>query len=261
MLNNFVLPDFLPAAPELLVAFMAMLIMFVDLFVARTQRWIVAMLTVVTLLGAALLTLVTADGQTVLTFSNMFVDDLLSDFLKLMTYLAVLVVIIYSRGYLAERGLIRRVLCAGAVRHPGMMVMISAANCHSVSGTRIAVTLCTLGRPRFVRATSRDEILVLGALASVCCSVDDLWCHRNSGLVAWRAMNRDKRPRRFWCLPVFAVSGSLKLGAVPFHMWIGRHGATAVTLFLGSAPKLAALRWQCACWCMACLVWRWNGKC
>jgi len=43
---------------------------------------------------------------------------------------------------------------------------------------------------------------------------------------------------------VFLVAGlAFKLGAVPFHMWVPDvyHGApTAVTLFIGSAPKLAA---------------------
>ncbi len=43
---------------------------------------------------------------------------------------------------------------------------------------------------------------------------------------------------------VFIVAGlGFKLGAVPFHMWVPDvyHGApTAVTLFIGSAPKLAA---------------------
>ena len=43
---------------------------------------------------------------------------------------------------------------------------------------------------------------------------------------------------------VFIVSGlAFKLGAVPFHMWVPDvyHGApTAVTLFIGSAPKIAA---------------------
>ena len=39
------------------------------------------------------------------------------------------------------------------------------------------------------------------------------------------------------------VGLAFKLGAVPFHMWVPDvyHGApTPVTLFLGSAPKLAA---------------------
>ena len=43
---------------------------------------------------------------------------------------------------------------------------------------------------------------------------------------------------------VFVVSGiAFKLGAVPYHMWVPDvyHGApTAVTLLIGTAPKLAA---------------------
>ena len=43
---------------------------------------------------------------------------------------------------------------------------------------------------------------------------------------------------------VFIVSGiAFKLGVVPYHMWVPDvyHGApTAVTLFIGTAPKLAA---------------------
>jgi NADH-quinone oxidoreductase subunit N len=255
MLNNFVLPDFLPAAPELLVISMAMLIMFVDLFVAHTQRWIVAMLTVVTLLGAALLTMVTADGQTVLTFSNMFVDDLLSDFLKMMTYLAVLVVIVYSRGYLAERGLDKGefyllVLFATL----GMMVMISAA--HFVT-LYLGLELLSLSLYALV-AIDRDSVrsteaamkyFVLGALASGLLLYGMSMIYGATGTLeiggVAQAMYQGQAPKTLLVFGlVFTVSGiAFKLGAVPFHMWIPDvyHGApTAVTLFLGSAPKLAA---------------------
>jgi NADH-quinone oxidoreductase subunit N len=255
MLNNFVLPDFLPAAPELLVVCMAMLIMFVDLFVAHTQRWIVAMLTVVTLLGAALLTMVTADGQTVLTFSNMFVDDLLSDFLKLMTYLAVLIVIVYSRGYLAERGLDKGefyVLVLFATL--GMMVMISAANFVTMY---LGLELLSLSLYALV-AIDRDSVrsteaamkyFVLGALASGLLLYGMSMIYGATGTLeiggVAQAIYQGQAPKTLLVFGlVFAVSGiAFKLGAVPFHMWIPDvyHGApTAVTLFLGSAPKLAA---------------------
>ena len=43
---------------------------------------------------------------------------------------------------------------------------------------------------------------------------------------------------------VFIVAGiGFKLGAVPFHMWVPdvyQGAPTAVTLFIGSAPKFAA---------------------
>ena len=55
-----------------------------------------AAIAIALLLGCAAITLVTTDGQTTLTFGNMFVDALLSDFLKLITYFAVIMMLISS---------------------------------------------------------------------------------------------------------------------------------------------------------------------
>jgi NADH-quinone oxidoreductase subunit N len=129
MLNNFVPPDLYPASAEIFLLGMACVILLVDAFIGAGKRWITAALTIVTLVGCALITYWTMDGQVVLIFSNMFVDDLLADFLKLLLYLAVIVVIVYSRDFLAARNLDKGeyyllVLFATL----GMMVMISAAS-------------------------------------------------------------------------------------------------------------------------------------
>jgi NADH-quinone oxidoreductase subunit N len=128
MLNNFMPPSLYPAFPELFLLAMSFLILIADLIFGKTQRWVVANLTLLTLLGCALLTALTADGMTVLTFSNMFVDDTLGDFIKLMIYLTVAMTLLYGGGYLAARGLDKGefylvVLYATL----GMMVMTSAA--------------------------------------------------------------------------------------------------------------------------------------
>ncbi len=255
MLNNFVLPDFLPAAPELLVVAMSMLIIFVDLFVARSQRWITAMLTVITLLGAALMTAVTADGQTTLTFSNMFVDDLLSDFLKMITYIAVIMMLVYGRGYLAERGLDKGefyllVLYATL----GMMVLISAANFVTIYLGLELLSLSLYGLVAIDRDSPRAteaamKYFVLGALASglLLYGMSMIYGATGSleiGAVA-QALYQPGAPKALLTFGlVFTVAGiAFKLGVVPFHMWIPDvyHGApTVVTMFIGSAPKLAA---------------------
>jgi len=105
MLNNFVVPDFYPLAPEILLLSMSFVILLADLVLGKTQRWVAFALSIITLLGCAALTVMTADGQTALTMSNLFVDDLLSDFLKLMAYLSVIMVLVYGRQYLVVRGL------------------------------------------------------------------------------------------------------------------------------------------------------------
>ena len=172
MLQNFVMPDLYPAAPEIFLLLMSFLVLFVDLVFGATHRWMAALLSVVALLGCAAITLVTTDGQTTLTFGNMFVDDLLSDFLKLITYFAVIMMLIYGRQYLAERGLDKGefyllVLYATL----GMMVMISAANFLTMYLGLELMSLSLYGLVAIDRDNPRGteaamKYFVLGALAS-----------------------------------------------------------------------------------------------
>ncbi|HET9403389.1 MAG TPA: NADH:ubiquinone oxidoreductase subunit N, partial [Burkholderiales bacterium] len=97
----------LPAYPELFVLTMACAILVVDLFVSDDNRVVTYALTQAALAGAFAITLLTAVAEPVTTFSGMFVDDFMSDVLKLLTYLAVMTMLVYSRAYLAARGLFR----------------------------------------------------------------------------------------------------------------------------------------------------------
>ncbi|OHC71273.1 MAG: NADH-quinone oxidoreductase subunit N [Rhodocyclales bacterium RIFCSPLOWO2_02_FULL_63_24] len=255
MLNNFVMPDLYPAAPEIFLLLMSFLVLFVDLVFGATHRWMAAMLTVITLLGCAAITLVTSDGQTTLTFSNMFVDDLLSDFLKLMTYLAVIMMLVYSRQYMADRGLDKGefyVLVLYATL--GMMVMISAANFLTMYLGLELMSLSLYGLVAIDRDSPRAteaamKYFVLGALASglLLYGMSMIYGATGSleiGGVAQALYHGQSEKSVLVFGLVFLVSGvAFKLGLVPFHMWIPDvyHGApTAVTMFIGSAPKLAA---------------------
>ena len=96
---NFVIPDFYPAAAEILLLVMLCAILLVDLVLPESKRWWIAFLTQVTLVGGALISYVMlVDGQVVLTFSNMFVSDSLGSLLKLLTLVSVMFVVIYKRG-------------------------------------------------------------------------------------------------------------------------------------------------------------------
>jgi NADH-quinone oxidoreductase subunit N len=48
MFDNFVIPDFLPAAPEIFLATMAMAILMIDLFVKDSRRTVTFVLTQLT---------------------------------------------------------------------------------------------------------------------------------------------------------------------------------------------------------------------
>ena len=90
---QFVPPDLRLASAEIFMLAMACLILIADVFVKDKKRTATFVLTVIALLGAAVITFNTSSGQVLYTFSNMFVGDLLSDLLKLLVYLTVTVVL------------------------------------------------------------------------------------------------------------------------------------------------------------------------
>ncbi len=253
---NFVMPDFYPAAAEIYLLAMVCIILLLDLLLLPRQRWIIAMLTLATLAGCAVITYeMMADGQVVLTFSNMFVNDTLSNFLKLLVYLSVIIMLVYSRGYLAARSLDKSeyyllVLFATL----GMMVMISASHLLSLYlGLELMslslYALVALDRDSARATEAAMKYFVLGALASGLLLYGMSMIYGATGTleiggVAQSIYQGTANKNVLLFGMVFLVSGlAFKLGAAPFHMWIPDvyHGApTAITLFVGSAPKLAA---------------------
>ncbi len=252
---NFLMPDFTPAAAEIFLLAMTCVILLADLLLPRSQRWIIALLTQVTLIGCAAVTVLTADGQVVLTFSNMFVSDLLADFLKLLVYLSVSVMLIYSRDYLIARGLDKAefyllVLFATL----GMMVMISAAHFLTIYlGLELLslslYALVALDRDSARATEAAMKYFVLGAMASGLLLYGMSMIYGATGTLEIGGVAQaiyhgvaNKTVLVFGL--VFLVSGlAFKLGVVPFHMWIPdvyQGAPTAVTLFIGTAPKLAA---------------------
>ncbi len=256
MLTNFVIPDLLPAAPELFILAMACVILIVDLFVKSKARTLTFALTQLTLVGCAAITYMTSTGEITYTFSNMFVDDLMADLLKLFLDLTVIVVLFYARGYIAERVSMAKgefyVLVLLATL--GMMVMISANHLLTLYlGLEMmslsVYAMVALNRDSTQATEAAMKYFVLGALASglllygismVYGATGTLEITQVAQALAQGAVN--KTILIFGL--VFLVAGiAFKLGVVPFHMWIPDvyHGApTPVTLFIASAPKLAA---------------------
>jgi NADH-quinone oxidoreductase subunit N len=251
---QYIMP-LLPACPELFLLVMACLILVADLFVSDDNRIVTYALTQAALAGTFAITYATAAVEPAYTFSDMFVDDLMSDVLKLLTYLGVMAMLVYSRAYLAARGLFRGeffVLVLFATL--GMMVMISASHLLTLY---LGLELLSLALYAMV-ALQRDsagateaamKYFVLGALASGMLLYGMSMLYGATGTLGIAQLadviaSGGARDTVLVFALVFIVAGlGFKLGAAPFHMWVPDvyHGApTAVTLFIGSAPKLAA---------------------
>ncbi|MFN9489771.1 MAG: NADH-quinone oxidoreductase subunit NuoN [Betaproteobacteria bacterium] len=244
-----------PAYPELFLLVMACVVLIVDLFISDDNRVVTYGLTQFTLAGCALLTFFTGNAEPVYTFSGMFVDDLMADALKLATCVAVIVMLVYARAYNAARGLFRGEFFTLALFATlGMMVMISANHLLTLY---LGLELLALSLYSMV-ALQRDSVrateaamkyFVLGAIASGMLLYGMSMLYGATGTLEItelaRLANEGVRAQMVLVFGlVFVVAGlGFKLGAVPFHMWVPDvyHGApTAVTLFIGSAPKFAA---------------------
>ncbi|MGQ0524708.1 MAG: NADH-quinone oxidoreductase subunit NuoN [Betaproteobacteria bacterium] len=244
-----------PAYPELFLLGMVCLILIVDLFLSDARRIVTYALTQFALAGAIAITWLTLRIEPAYTFSGMFVDDVMSDVLKVLVYLAVMVILVYSRAYLAARGMFRGEFFVLALFSTlGMMIMISANHLLTLY---LGLELMTLALYAMV-ALQRDsatateaamKYFVLGALASGILLYGMSMLYGATGTLEITRLaeviydGSGREPVLIFAL-VFVVAGiGFKLGAVPFHMWVPDvyHGApTAVTVFIGSAPKLAA---------------------
>ena len=253
-MNNAILIDLITALPEIFVLSMAMVVLLVGLFLKDSNRHVNYILTQVTLLGAAVITVVTHLPSVGYAFSGMFVDDPLSDVLKLMIYLATSVMLVYSRSYIGHRGMYRGeffALVLFAVL--GMMVMVSGQHFLTLyMGLELLslsiYTLVALDRDNPRATEAAMKYFVLGALASGMLLYGMSMLYGATGTLdvtrVGNALQTGAADHAVLVLGlVFVVAGlAFKLGAVPFQMWVPDvyHGApTAVTLLIASAPKFA----------------------
>ncbi len=247
--------DLAPMLPEIFVLCMASLILLADAFIAEGHRFITYAATQVTLLGAVLLTAQGAHGETVTAFHGLFIEDPVADVLKLMLYVSISAMLVYSKSYLQVRGLFRGeffVLVLFAAL--GMMIMISAGNFLALYLGLELQALClyalvALSRDSAVATEAALKYFVLGALASGLLlygmsMVYGVTGHLDLSGISAVLAHGVKDPTVLVFGLVFLVAGlAFKLGVVPFHMWVPdvyQGAPTAMTLFIGTAPKIAA---------------------
>ena len=252
---NFVTPNFLPALPEMFVLAMACVILVVDLFLTDRSRVVTYLMSQATLVGAMILTLGMYGAPTEVTFSGTFVADGMATVLKVFVYGAAFVTFLYSRRYLQARNLFRgEFYLLGMFGVLGMMILISA---HSLLTVYLGLELLSLSmyamvalqRDSMVASEAAMKYFVLGAMASAMLLYGMSMIYGVTGTLdlgevrsAVQGVDRSSMVLVFG-LVFLMVGVAFKLGAVPFHMWVPDvyHGApTAVTLYLSTAPKLAA---------------------
>ncbi len=256
----FANPDLDLILPELVLLGGTLLVLLVDLFARQSGRWLTHVLALLLLLAAG--AVVIAQGMTLQAsgWSGAYDRDVLAAVLKLAVYAVSGLCLLYARPYLADRDLLKGefyLLVLFAVL--GMSVLVSAGNLITVYlGLELMAlstyALVALDRDNGRASEAAVKYFVLGALASGMLLYGMSMLFGATGTLdlsaiaaAWGANETTSSLMAFGT--AFIVVGlAFKLGAAPFHMWLPDvyHGSpTAVTTFIGSAPKLAAFGIAC----------------
>jgi NADH-quinone oxidoreductase subunit N len=247
--------DLVLAAPEIFLLAATCVILLIDLFLDDEQRWWTFVLSLVGLAGASWITARTGVSVRTVAWHGTYVADPVGNLLKLVAYGAVAVAFLYSYDYLRKRGLLKgEYFVLGLFALLGIMVLVSA---NSLVTLYLGVELLALSlyamvafnRESGVSAEAAIKYFVLGSIASGCLLYGMSMVYGVTGSLelgkvseAAAALGPNQIGLLFG-LAFIIVGVAFKFGAVPFHMWVPDvyHGApTAVTLFLSSAPKLAA---------------------
>ncbi len=271
------LSQYLLLSPEIFVLVMACTVLMAESFVGHRYRQVSYVLSQLTLLCAAFISGSMLDTQAAVLLGGTFVHDPMAALLKTSVFLVTIGAFAYARSYITAQGGLRgEYYVLGLFAVLGMQVMISA---HSLLTVYLGLELLSLSLYAMV-AFDRDspsaseaamKYFVLGALASgmllygmsmLYGATGSLDIAEISAAIAAGGGERDLVLVFGLC---FVVAGlAFKFGAVPFHMWIPDvyHGApTAVTLFIGSAPKIAAfaMAMRLLAESMGGLMFDWQG--
>lgn len=243
--------------PELIISFMACVILIVDQTKLKEIRgWSLPyILASATLLGIAIALPGNFSLDSAVVLNGMYVDDLLSRLIKFAICLLTLFVFVYSYSYSNSRGLRKgEYYVLGLLGVVGMMTMASAGHLLVLYLGLELMSLCLYAMVAFQRDSAQAteaamKYFVLGAIASGCLlyGMSILYgitgsLHISAVQEAVSGMSLDNAALIF-ALVFVIVALAFKLGAAPFHMWVPDvyHGSpTSTTLYLGTAPKIAA---------------------
>jgi NADH-quinone oxidoreductase subunit N len=245
-----------PIWPELFILSMICLIMLIDLFLLESNKWISYLLAQIALIGAAFLSWHQLSMGSATSLNDQFILDPLGVGLMLTMYLVVFLTFIYARCYTVEHKIMRgefHVLALMSLL--GGMILVSA---NSLLTLYLGLELLSLPLYAMI-AMRKDEArgseaaikyFVMGAMASGMLLYGMSLLYGMTG-----SLNLDEITAKVTTdlagnstllvgLILMLVAVSIKLSAVPFHMWApdAYEGApTSVTSLLGTLPKLAVL--------------------
>jgi len=245
----------IPVMPEIVLLCAASIVLVLDLFLKDHQRILSYSFAQLGLLATLLAVGLTGNSDTQIVFDGSYIRDPMSDLLKISLLIISIGMFVYAKEFLKRRDLFKgEFLTLSMFAILGMMIMVSSASFLTLYLGLELLALCMYALVAFDQESNDGpeaamKYFVLGALASGILLYGISMIYGATGALDFATVNQaisagglDQIVLVFGL--VFLVIGiAFKFGAVPFHMWVPDvyHGApTAVTMFVGSVPKIAA---------------------
>ncbi|MDQ2674949.1 MAG: NADH-quinone oxidoreductase subunit N [Chloroflexota bacterium] len=244
--------DLVTLLPELILAALVLVIITVDLFLPRPQKWLLTPLTVAGLILAGAACVVVWDiNETV--YAGFYVVDDLSVFLKGATILIGILSTLFAPSYLRIRriplGEFNMILVSALI---GMCVLASSSDFITLF---IGLELMTMpsylltGLHKTDRYSNEGGLkyFLLGSFASAIVLFGVAWVYGLTGSTnvaeVAAALEGQMSGALLVAIGFLTVGATFKIAAVPFHYWTpdAYQGApTPITGFLSVGPKLGA---------------------
>jgi NADH:ubiquinone oxidoreductase subunit 2 (subunit N) len=166
-----------PLYAEIFLVIASCAILLIDMFLKEGKRNLTYVLSLLTLVAAPCITYADfSAGTTAYTFHNMFVSDPMANLLKLFTYLAVGMTLVYSRQYADDRGMMSgnmggEFYVLALFTMLGQMIMISGNNMLPIYlGLELMslslYALVAMRRDHAISTEAAMKYFILGSLAS-----------------------------------------------------------------------------------------------
>ncbi len=238
--------------PEIFLSFSIMFLLMIGVFKKNSERLVYNLSTVILLILLALVINLFSVNET-LVFNESYKIDNLSSFMKTLTIISAIFVMISSFTYIKSLKILKieyPILILSSIL--GMMIMISSNDLIvfylGLELQSLALyVLATFNRDNILSSESGLKYFVLSALSSGLLLYGCSLVYGFSGSTNFIYIASSSSNTEYGIIfgLVFIIVGlAFKISAVPFHMWapdVYQGSPTAVTLFFAALPKIAAL--------------------
>ncbi|OGT38768.1 MAG: NADH-quinone oxidoreductase subunit N [Gammaproteobacteria bacterium RIFCSPHIGHO2_12_FULL_37_14] len=248
------LAEILIALPEIFLLCATCLILLCDVYFSKKHHLITYCLVQFTLVITFFLVFLQFKeySDPIITFSGNYIFDRLAAIAKLFIYLFSFFAFIYAREYIQSRKIASSeyyLLSLLAVL--GMSIMASAYSFLTIYlGLELLslalYTIIAMHKESYIAIEAAMKYFILGGLASGMLLYGISLLYGVTGGIRMDVLALALNQQNVVAIAalIFVLGGLIfKFGAVPFHMWVPdvyQGAPTSVTLFIASAPKIAA---------------------